>query len=86
MRIHEHTFENQEVVLDFHEFDHCIFRNCKIKIFGFGSYKLMNNEISGCKFEFCGPAASTIKTMNMLYHGGAKDMIESIISQIRSPS
>jgi hypothetical protein len=83
MRIQEHTFENQEVVLDFHEFDHCVFTKCKMKVFGYGPFTLANSEITDCRWEFAGPAASTIQVMTMLYHGGAKDLIEATIANIR---
>lgn len=83
MRIHEHEFENQEVVLDFHEFDHCTFKNCRMKVYGYGAFTLKNNTISDCKWEFAGPAASTVQVMTLLYHGGARDLIEATMENIR---
>lgn len=83
MRIHEHDFENQDVVLDFHEFDHCTFKNCRMIIHGYGPFSLNNSELGDCRWEFSGPAATAIQAMTMLYQGGAKELIEKTFQNIR---
>ena len=83
MRISEHTFEDQDVVLDFHEFDHCTFKNCKVAIHGTGPCSLVSCDFDGCTFGFAGPAANTLQIMTMLYHGGFRDMVEATLENVR---
>ena len=84
MRIHEHDFEDEDIVVDFHEFDHCTFTNCRMIIHGYGSFKLQKSEIKGCTWQFAGPAAHTIQAMAKLYSGGGKELVERTFDVIRS--
>lgn len=84
MRIHEHDFENQDIVLDFHQFDHCTFTNCLMIVHGYGDFQLSDSNLIQCRWEFAGPAANAIKAMTILYHGGAKELIDQTFKDIRS--
>jgi len=84
MLIREHIFENQDVVLDFHEYDHCEFKNCRMIVYGFGRFQLTNNRITDCQWVLAGPAQTTIQLMGTLYHGGGKELVESWFSEIKS--
>lgn len=85
MRIHEHTFDSQDVVLDFHEFDHCSFTRCRFLIHGHGAFRLVGNHITDSSFALAGPAAITVQTLQHLYHGGAREWVEQVIAEIRRP-
>jgi hypothetical protein len=85
MRISEHTFEREDVVLDFHEFDHCVFVDCRFFIHGAGAFKLIGNEIRGGSFVLAGPAALTLQVLRELYHGGGAEWVEALIAGLRRP-
>ena len=83
MRISEHTFESQDVVLDFHEFDHCTFKDCRLTIHGTGIFTLKSCHFVGCTFQFAGPAAMTLQILTSLYHGGFAPVVDGTIENIR---
>jgi hypothetical protein len=82
MRISEHIFEGEEVVLDFHHFDHCTFKDCRLIVHGLGSFDLLNCEVVSCNWYFSGPAAVTMKVLAQLYHGGFAAIVESAFTEI----
>ncbi|MBN8457023.1 MAG: hypothetical protein J0M04_04190 [Verrucomicrobia bacterium] len=86
MKIAKYTFANEEVVLDFHEYDSCEFRDCRFVVLGYGPFVLNKCEVTNCTFHFAGPAASTIQTMANLYHIGdqGKALVEGTFEQIRN--
>lgn len=85
MRIHEHEFLNQTVHMDFHDFDHCTFKNCQLIIHGFGQFQLINCEFDNCRFQMADAAATTLSVMRAMYHGGFNELIEATLREIRSP-
>lgn len=86
MKISNNTFENEEVVLDFHQYDGCTFNSCRFVVLGYGAFAFNQCTVNGCEFSFAGPAASTIKTMASLYGLGdqGKALIEGTFDQIRN--
>ena len=87
MKIVEHDFSNQEVILDFHEYENCMFRNCRFVVLGFGPFALNKCEVIDCQFTFAGPAANTIQTMTAIYHNNGEQgqqLIEATFNAIRS--
>jgi hypothetical protein len=87
MKISKNTFTNEEVVLDFHEYDSCTFTNCRFVVLGYGAFTLNQCEVVNCEFTFAGPAASTIQTMSTIYHNigeQGKLLIEGTFDQIRN--
>lgn len=87
MKISKNTFTNEEVVLDFHEYEACNFTNCRFVVLGYGAFSLNACEVTNCEFTFAGPAASTIQTMTIIYHNigeQGKNLIEGTFEQIRN--
>lgn len=87
MKISKNTFTNEEVVLDFHEYESCSFTNCRFVVLGYGAFALNQCEVTNCEFTFAGPAASVIQTMSTIYHSlgeQGQNLIEGTFSSIRS--
>jgi hypothetical protein len=87
MKISKHDFSNEEVILDFHEYESCVFKNCKFVVLGYGPFALNQCEVVNCEFHFAGPAASTIQTMTTIYHNigeQGKQLIEGTFESIRN--
>ncbi len=86
MKISKNQFANEEVVLDFHEYEACKFTNCRFVILGYGPFSLNQCEVENCEFSFAGPAASTIQTMSTIYNIGeqGKKLIEGTFETIRN--
>jgi len=87
MKITKNSFNNEEVVLDFHEYDTCEFTNCRFVILGYAPFALNKCEVKNCEFTFAGPAASVIQTMATIYHNlgdQGKNLIEATFEQIRT--
>ncbi len=89
MKISNNQFSNEEVVLDFHEYDTCTFTNCRFVVLGYGAFALNKCEVTNCEFTFAGPAASVVQTMATIYHSlgdQGKALIEGTFEQIRNAS
>ena len=86
MKISNTNFSNEEVVLDFHEYNSCQFDSCRFVVLGYGSFALNQCDVKNCEFTFAGPAASTIQTMATIYKIGdqGKNLIEGTFEQIRN--
>lgn len=87
MKISKNTFENEEVILDFHEYDTCKFNNCRFVVLGYGAFVLTDCEITDCSFSLAGPAFSTIQTLSTIYHNmgeQGKALIEGTFESIRN--
>ena len=87
MKISKNQFSNEEVVLDFHEYEACEFTNCRFVVLGYGPFVLNQCEVVNCEFTFAGPAASTIQTMSTIYHSlgdQGKQLIEGTFASIRN--
>lgn len=87
MKISKNQFSNEEVVLDFHEYEACTFTNCRFVVLGYGAFALNQCEVVNCEFTFAGPAASTIQTMSTIYHNigeQGKQLIEGTFETIRN--
>jgi hypothetical protein len=48
-RIKNQKFENESVVLDFHEFTACEFRNCQMIFLGYGFFGFNGGKLENCK-------------------------------------
>jgi hypothetical protein len=89
MKISNNKFSNEEVVLDFHEYNACEFTNCRFVVLGYGAFALNQCEVKNCEFTFAGPAASVVQTMATIYHSlgeQGKNLIEGTFDQIRNAS
>jgi hypothetical protein len=87
MKISKNKFTNEEVVLDFHEYEGCEFTNCRFVVLGYGAFALNQCEVTNCEFTFAGPAASVVQTMATIYHSlgdQGRNLIEGTFEQIRN--
>ncbi len=87
MKISNNNFSEEEIVLDFHEYESCHFTNCRFVILGYGPFSLNQCEVINCEFTFAGPAASTIQTMTSIYHHigeQGRQLIEGTFESIRN--
>ena len=87
MKIIKNHFINEEVILDFHEYEGCTFSNCRFVVLGYGAFALDQCEVINCEFNFAGPAASTIQTMSTIYNSigeQGKSLIEGTFESIRN--
>jgi hypothetical protein len=86
MKISKTKFSNEEVILDFHEYEGCEFTKCRFVVLGYGAFALNGCEVTECEFTFAGPAASVIQTMSSIYKIGdqGKQLIEGTFDQIRN--
>lgn len=87
MKISNNTFNNEEVVLDFHEYEACTFNNCRFVVLGYGPFALNQCQVTACEFTFAGPAASVVQTMTTIYHSlgdQGKQLIEGTFESIRN--
>ena len=86
MKIVKNKFVNEEVLLDFHEYAACEFRDCRMVILGHGPFLLTKCKVINCTFNFAGPAAKTVQTMSAIYHlsgDQGKQLIEATFDNIR---
>ena len=86
MKIVKNSFANEEVLLDFHEYEQCKFRDCRFVVLGHGPFTLNQCEVVNCAFNFAGPALNTIQIMNAMYHNNGeqgRQLIEGIFENIR---
>ncbi len=86
MKIVKNSFANEEVLLDFHEYEQCKFRDCRFVVLGYGPFSLNQCEVVNCAFTFAGPANNTIQTMSAIYHNNGdqgKQLIEATFDNIR---
>ena len=89
MKITKNKFANEEVVLDFHEYETCEFTNCRFVVLGYGAFALNKCEVKNCEFSFAGPAASVIQTMATIYNNlgeQGQKLIEGTFDSIRTGS
>ncbi len=87
MKISKNTFTDEEVILDFHEYEGCTFTNCRFVVLGYGAFAMNQCEVTNCEFSFAGPAASTIQTMSTIYNNigeQGKKLIEGTFESIRN--
>lgn len=87
MKITNNNFSNEEIVLDFHEYESCSFTNCRFVVLGYGAFALNQCEVVNSEFTFAGPAASTIQTMSTIYNNigeQGKALVEATFESIRN--
>lgn len=84
MHIHKYDFEDQDIVLDFHEYKDCSFKQCNMVFYGHGQVGLINCKFTGCHWSFSGPASATLNFMAALYKNGngAEEIIEETFKNI----
>ena len=86
MRFDDTVFTRQTIVLDFNDFQGCTFRECELVVHALGPIGLSSCAFEGSQFVFAGPAATTVRFMAGLYHGGGeggRDLVERTFDAIR---
>ena len=79
------TFTKQTVNLDDNVYKDCKFHECVLIYSGGPLPILHDNDIVDCIWSMAGAADRTVTFMMALYHGGAKELVETIITSIRNP-
>jgi hypothetical protein len=85
MAVHKHaSFQNQTVILDGNEFDHCELRHCNLVFKGHGDVKLDHCTIIGCTWQPEAAAQRTVVMLKHLYQSGqiGKEIVEAIFRSV----
>ncbi len=79
------SFNDEEVVLDYHKYVECTFEECVIVYHGDGPTAADECQFTDCRFDFRDSASSTFNTLRSFFHGGlgevAIDVLASIVAQ-----
>lgn len=78
------SIENQTIILDGSEFDHCELRDCTLVFKGQEQVKLEHCRISGCTWEFEDAALRTVMMLKGLWQSGnaGKEIVETIFRNV----
>ena len=76
-------FSGKTIRLDGQYFVNTDFVNCTMIYSGTKGVTMVGCKIVQTKIVFDGPAASTMKFVRGMYHGGAADLIERTFDEIR---
>ena len=76
-------FTKEPIAFDGNDYDGCQFDECEIVYSGGTLPKLTNNSFKNCGWAFDDAAARTIQFMTGLYAGGARELIEGTLENIR---
>lgn len=60
------TFRNQNVNLDFSDYEKCSFVGCTIHT-DYGTFRLVNCDFSDCKIDLGGPAQNMSKLLRLFF-------------------
>jgi len=88
MVIKSYTFEAEPVLMDYHDFRHCVFKKCRLIFCGYSAVKLDNCRFDDCRWEFSGPAMATLQLLANLHQGGSemgRMIVQQAISVITHP-
>lgn len=65
------SFVREDVPLDDHHYERCVFRSCRFIFAGRGAFSLDYPEVSpDCEFLFTEFASNTLKAMQAIYGAG----------------
>lgn len=87
MNFVQSTFKNQEIVLDFNEFQGCRFENCLMIFAGNGPVSVKECVFINTQWALVGAAQRTFNFFVGMYHGsgeGGKQLIEQLFDAIKS--
>ncbi len=82
-RYEKRAFEDEDVLLDGHEYINCRFNRCRILFGASGPVNLTGNGFSECKWEFTGAAAQTLAFLKAMYTGGGRDLVDKTLEDVR---
>lgn len=86
MRFEGQVFEGKTVVLDFNEFESCVFHRCKVIYHGHSGTAIEGCEFRNVEWSVEGPAALTLTFLKMLHGsgGGLQELVEATLNNIRT--
>lgn len=86
MDYRDKTITGERVMLDGNTFTGCTFEKCRLVFKAMDVCTLGACRFIDCGWEFEGPAATALKFLTALYHGGgeaARKVVESTFENIR---
>ncbi len=87
MKLTGQEFRDEEIALDFHQFESCRFVRCKLVFHGYAGAALDRCEFIDVQWGFGGPAAATMGFLAAMYHGGGevgRSLVEGTLQAIRT--
>lgn len=88
MQIKNYTFDSEPVLMDFHLFQGCTFKKCRLVYCGYSSVQLDGCRFEDCRWEFSGPAAATLHLLSSFNHVGGemgKLIVKQALTIIHTP-
>lgn len=88
MQIKNYTFENEPVLMDFHFFQGCTFRRCRLVYCGYSPLQFEGCRFDDCRWEFSGPAMTTLHVLSSLNHRGGEMgrlIVKQALALIQNP-
>ena len=82
IRSEELPIKNQEVILDFTHFKNTEFENCTLIYYGSGHFRMSNCSITGCDYQFRGPAKKTLDFLAAKWRLGMRALILNIFQKV----
>ena len=67
-RVSKCTFVGEDIILDNHQFENCIFNSCRLIYNGIGPTSLISNVFENCHWVLDGPALNTVYFLKAIYH------------------
>ncbi len=88
MQIKNYTFENEPVLMDFHFFQGCTFRHCRLVYCGYSPLQFEGCRFDDCRWEFSGPAMTTLHVLSSLNQRGGEMgrlIVQQALALIQNP-
>jgi hypothetical protein len=88
MQIKNYTFDSEPVLMDYHQFQGCTFRKCRLVYCGYSPVQFDGCRFDDCRWEFSGPAAATLHLLSSFNHVGGemgKLIVKQAMAIIHSP-
>lgn len=76
------TYSDEEVILDYHKYIDCTFKECLILYHGDGPTAADNCQFENCRFDFRKSASTTFNTLRSFFHGGLEDVAVNVLASI----
>ena len=82
----DYVFQDQEVFLDFHNFQDCEFVRCNLIFQGLGPFQADGCTWTECQWTLAGPAQNTMEFLGMLFRqgGDGAQLAEHFVALARS--
>ncbi|WP_434616565.1 TIR domain-containing protein [Arthrobacter sp. A5] len=80
------TFEDEDIILDGHVYENCIFRQVRFSYSAISGIGMSRCKFHECRWAFNGPAASTLAFMSATYNGlgeAGRNIVNKTFDNIR---